>query len=86
MTQLLHTQQLAEYLHNKMSTLESWRSAGCGPPYLKIGRRVFYRLADVDAWLESRRIVPQERSTGKRLKAVQAPQTAVAAPPTKSAT
>jgi hypothetical protein len=33
------------------SKLEHARWAGNSIPYLKIGRRVFYRKADVNAWL-----------------------------------
>jgi hypothetical protein len=31
-------------------TLEQWRWQGRGPRYLKIGGRVLYRLADVEAF------------------------------------
>ena len=31
-------------------TLERWRWTGCGPCYLKIGGRVVYRLADIEAY------------------------------------
>jgi hypothetical protein len=31
-------------------TLEQWRWQGKGPPYLKIGGRVLYRLCDVEAF------------------------------------
>ena len=31
-------------------TLERWRWMGCGPRYLKIGGRVVYRLADIEAY------------------------------------
>lgn len=36
--------------------LESWRTAGDGPPFSKIGRLVRYRWVDVDAWLASLRV------------------------------
>lgn len=35
-------------------TLARWRSDGTGPRYLKIGNRVAYRGADLNAWLDSR--------------------------------
>ena len=31
-------------------TLEQWRWQGKGPRYLKIGARVVYRLADIEAY------------------------------------
>lgn len=34
-------------------TLERWRWLGEGPKYLKIGGRVVYRLADIEAYEEN---------------------------------
>ena len=31
-------------------TLERWRYQGTGPQYLKVGGRVVYRLADIEAF------------------------------------
>jgi len=36
------------------STLAKLRLSGHGPLYCKLGRRVVYRRADLEAWLESR--------------------------------
>ena len=36
------------------ATLANWRSQGIGPPYVKIGGRVFYPEHLFDEWLESR--------------------------------
>lgn len=35
-------------------TLQNWRFMRKGPPYRKVGRRVFYRLEDIVAFMESR--------------------------------
>ena len=35
-----------------VSTLQNWRVAGGGIPYLKFKTRVRYRKEDIDAWLE----------------------------------
>lgn len=35
-------------------TLQHWRSRGGGPPFIKVGHYVRYRLADVNAWLDER--------------------------------
>ena len=40
------------------STLAHWRCEGRGPAYVKIGWRVAYRGADLNAWITSRRIEP----------------------------
>ena len=41
----------AEYLRLSTSTLNKWRLQGDGPPFLKLGRAVVYRLQDLDDWL-----------------------------------
>lgn len=51
----------ARYLNISPATLATSRLSpprNDGPPYIRYGRAVRYRLADLDAWLESRRIVP----------------------------
>ncbi len=50
----LTTDQAAEYLHMSPKTLEKYRVVGGGPVYRKHGRKVLYRLADLDAWSEAR--------------------------------
>lgn len=32
------------------ATLSTWRSRNLGPPYVKVGGRVLYKTADVEAW------------------------------------
>lgn len=44
-------------------TLQSWRSRGGGPPFVKIGRLVRYRGCDVKKWIASRTV----RSTSELL-------------------
>ena len=43
----LTPQALAERWELETTTLTQWRWNGRGPKFLKIGRRVFYRLNDV---------------------------------------
>lgn len=50
--------QAAEYLGMKTNTLRQWRFLSKGPVYLKIGRSVRYRQADLDAFLERVAIQP----------------------------
>lgn len=53
--QLLDEQAAASYLDLKPGTLSVWRSTGrYAIPFVKIGRNVRYRRADLDAWLEQR--------------------------------
>ena len=44
---------LAEQLGLSERTLERMRAEGSGPRFSKAGRRVLYRLEDVEEWLET---------------------------------
>lgn len=48
--QHLNQVQLARRWSLSPRTLERWRNDGSGPSYLKVGGRVLYRLADVEAF------------------------------------
>jgi hypothetical protein len=45
--------ELARRLGLAAETLANWRWRGEGPPYLRVGRRVRYRLVDVAAYLDA---------------------------------
>lgn len=50
---LLDSHDTAEYLRIAKGTLDNWRcSKLVRIPYLKIGKRIFYRKPDLDLWLE----------------------------------
>lgn len=51
----LRTQEAAAYCGSSASTFEKLRLNGGGPIYSKIGRRVVYRVEDLDAWLNANR-------------------------------
>lgn len=51
MTDLLLTAEVSQELRVPQATLRFWRHQGSGPRCFKMGRRVFYRREDVDAWL-----------------------------------
>ncbi|GAB3120911.1 helix-turn-helix transcriptional regulator [Glaciibacter psychrotolerans] len=51
----LTQRELAELLQLPERTLEDWRLAHTGPPYLKLGRHVRYDLHDVLAWVQEQR-------------------------------
>jgi predicted DNA-binding transcriptional regulator AlpA len=48
---LLTQQQTAEVTRLSGRTLERHRWAGTGPKFVRLGRRVFYRRADLEAWI-----------------------------------
>lgn len=52
---LLDETQAAKHLDVSPGTLSVWRSTGRYQlPFLKVGRKVRYRLSDLDEWLETR--------------------------------
>jgi hypothetical protein len=51
---IFDTRGLADYFNNSESFWEKRRLAGDGPLYHKLGRKVFYRLADVEEWMAKR--------------------------------
>ena len=52
---LLTPEQAAEELGLSVKTLATWRSTGRHAlPYIRVGARIRYRRADLDAWLASR--------------------------------
>ncbi len=55
----LDVHALSTYLATPINTLLHWRKLGNGPPWYKLGRRVRYARADVDAWVASRAVGPR---------------------------
>lgn len=49
---LLLEHEIAEWTRQNLRTLRYWRSQGVGPRWAKLGRRVVYRRADVQRWLD----------------------------------
>jgi excisionase family DNA binding protein len=52
---LLSVAELADYLGVPVSTIHYWRAKEQGPPALKVGRRLRFRVVDVIRWLEERK-------------------------------
>jgi hypothetical protein len=57
------TAETAEFFRVKKHTLENMRWQGTGPPFRKIGGRVFYHIADLKKWLEQAR---RRSSSGRK--------------------
>lgn len=55
----LSEREAAAYLGLSPRTLQDWRTKGVGMPYAKVGRRVSYAAADLDAFLVSVRVEPK---------------------------
>lgn len=50
-TPLMNRAEVARYLGVPDRTLDTWRRRRSGPPAMKVGRHLRWRLEDVDRWL-----------------------------------
>lgn len=55
---LLNTNELAKWLGISERAIERWREGKVsgGPPYVRVGKVVRYRRADVEKWLQEREV------------------------------
>ena len=55
-TALWKPSDLRRFFQNEFTekTFTNWRCAGIGPPYVKVGTRVFYRPESVREWAKER--------------------------------
>ncbi len=63
----MKAKEAADYVGVSKSMLEKLRTAGGGPRFMKVGRRVVYDSADLDRWIESKKQastadIPERRS------------------------
>lgn len=70
---LLDAEELSGLTGVPTTTLAQWRYRKTGIPYLKIGRCVRYDSADVDAYLQRRRVEVRGQHTEKRGEHVRVP-------------
>lgn len=50
---LLTEAQAADFLNLSIRTLQAWRVRGGGPLFVRLGRSVRYRRADIQSWLDA---------------------------------
>lgn len=61
---LLDQKQAAEYLGVTVGTLDTWRSYGKhNIPFLRLGSRIKYRKEDLDKWIKSHIVQPENQDT-----------------------
>lgn len=53
MSEIFGIEQFAEKVNASINTVRYWRTIGYGPKSARIGRRVVYRRADVEAWIDA---------------------------------
>jgi len=60
MKRLITKKELAQYLRLSVFTVDTCVSQN-RIPYIKIGRRVLFDLADIDAWLQHQKVPPEKK-------------------------
>lgn len=58
---LLDTAEAAVYLRLATQTLAKWRSLGRGPSFVRLGGSVFYRLSELDQFIEAGVTAPEKK-------------------------
>ena len=58
--ELLSEKDAAIRCYVSKDTLRKWRAQGKGPAYLQLGRRFWYRLAAVEAFIASCEVTPSK--------------------------
>ena len=48
------TKEVAAFLNTKEATVRYWRGTGTGPIFIRVGKHIRYRWADVETWLAQR--------------------------------
>lgn len=56
--ELRTTKEAAKFLKCHPGTLPNWRRQGVGPKYLKLERKVLYRLSDLKSYMSDNTINP----------------------------
>jgi hypothetical protein len=59
---VLSQNELARRWRLSPRTLERWRWLGQGPAFLRLGRRIAYRLSDIEAFEAAQRHAPSEET------------------------
>ena len=67
----LTVREAADYVRLAKSTLDHMRTAGKGPRFIKLGRKILYDSRDLDKWFDDNRRSstaddPQARSRRRR--------------------
>ena len=56
MEPLLDENNAAEMIGCSVALMRKWRTLGIGPAYVKVGRLVRYRRADIESFLDANRV------------------------------
>ena len=64
--ELLTIAEAADLVRAPVATLRYWRHLGTGPRSFRIGRRVVYRLDDVEDWITAQRDATASNALAER--------------------
>jgi predicted DNA-binding transcriptional regulator AlpA len=56
---LLNEAEAAKFLAVSVRTLQAWRTRDSGPPFVRLGRAIRYRLKDLIEWVRSNTCLPK---------------------------
>ena len=56
---LLNEAEAAKFLAVSVRTLQAWRTRESGPPFVRLGRAIRYRLKDLIEWVRSKTCLPK---------------------------
>jgi predicted DNA-binding transcriptional regulator AlpA len=56
---LLNESETAKFLAVSVRTLQAWRTRELGPPFVRLGRAIRYRLKDLIEWVRSKTCLPK---------------------------
>jgi excisionase family DNA binding protein len=63
---LMSIEELADYLSESKRTIYRYIQTGDCPPYIRLTKKnIKFDKADVDSWLESKKVRPQKSDTKK---------------------
>jgi predicted DNA-binding transcriptional regulator AlpA len=61
-SELLHLEEVSEMTRIPVPSLRFYRHNGTGPRSFRLGNRIVYKRADVEAWIEERYNADAQRS------------------------
>ena len=66
-TKLVSEADWAQERGDSVRTLQRERALGISAPFIKIGRRVYYRRAAIEEWLLAKEIIPPRSPVRRRV-------------------
>jgi predicted DNA-binding transcriptional regulator AlpA len=63
---LLREGHAADFLNLSSRTLQAWRNRGVGPRFVKAGRAIRYKRADLLTWIDENTIVSAPNAPAQR--------------------